>query len=173
MAIKMIDIVFPNGNENDFIKMASRLGYTAICFAYTGEKIKAPGNTAEYNALGKQLNVEIFFAAIAGKSGNYPFSENISLNIAIAEPFQDLRPYFEVKRTDIMLGLEQNQPRDSSHSRNSGLNQVLASLSKSNEISIGFSFAQILDSKGMLKSQILGRIRQNIRLAKLYNILIR
>ena len=36
----LIDIVFPENNEDEFIKIAVKLGYNAICFAYKFDKSK-------------------------------------------------------------------------------------------------------------------------------------
>ena len=34
----MIDIVFPNGNEKEFISLAEKLGFKALCFVYPKKK---------------------------------------------------------------------------------------------------------------------------------------
>lgn len=79
------------------------------------------------------------------------------------------RKIFERKSGIIIYNLEE-QKRDYIHFRNSGLNQVLCKLAKKNNIAIAFNFNLILNSEGMLRSQLLGRMMQNIKLCRKYKI---
>mgnify|MGYP001572249364 FL=1 len=48
--------------------------------------------------------------------------------------------------------------------RNSGFNQVFAKLAKKNNVAIGINLDEIIDAEKKEKSEILARIRQNIKL---------
>ena len=58
----MIDIVFPNNNEKDFIKIAEKIGYKEICFVYSIQKIKSKKQTSKklkikYGILTEEKNI--------------------------------------------------------------------------------------------------------------------
>ena len=55
--------------------------------------------------------------------------------------------------------------RDKSKQREGGFNQVIAKICKKENINIGINFDEIIESGNLFeKSEILGRIRQNIKL---------
>lgn len=80
------------------------------------------------------------------------------------------RKFFEDKNVDIVLSPEKGIEKDSLNSRNSGLNQVLCKFANKNSIAIGFSFNEILHSKNIPNT--LGRMMQNVRLCRKYNVKI-
>jgi len=69
----------------------------------------------------------------------------------------------EKENIDILL-LNQSNRRDFLKQRNSGFNQVLAKLAKKNNVAVGINLDEIINSFGSKKSDILGRISQNIKL---------
>lgn len=140
----MIDIVFPKNDEKEFIQIAEKLGYSSIVFAYQG---KIPN-------LDLKTKVKIY----------------TSRNIRIAKATGDDRHAIEKKNIDLIYGLEEAQKRDFMHHRASGLNQVLCKITKKRKIIIGFSLSSLLDSRGMLRAQLLGRIMQNIRFCRKYKV---
>ena len=54
--------------------------------------------------------------------------------------------------------------KDRQKQRDSGFDHVMAKLAKKNNIVIGINLDEIINSKGKTKAEILGRIRQNIKL---------
>ncbi len=80
------------------------------------------------------------------------------------------RKILEKEKIDILL-LNQKDKKDFAKQRNSGLNQVLAKIAKKNNIKIGINLDEIIDAKN--KSQILARVRQNIKLCNKYKIQIK
>jgi ribonuclease P/MRP protein subunit RPP1 len=78
------------------------------------------------------------------------------------------RAALENRRTDILLGPENERERDFIHFRNSGLNQVLCKLANKNKIAIGFSFSDLMNSD--TKELVLGRIMQNVFLCRKYKV---
>ncbi len=77
---------------------------------------------------------------------------------------------FENKRVGILVGLEKNRERDFMKSRDSGLNQTLCKLANKNKIIIGFSFSDVLNSNGIERSNLLGKMMQNARLCRKYKV---
>ncbi|MAG19933.1 hypothetical protein CL618_00685 [archaeon] len=80
------------------------------------------------------------------------------------------RKNFENKNVDVITGLEKEKRADHMKYRSSGLNHILCKIAKENKISIGFSFNDVLKSKGMLRGQILGRMMQNVRICRKYKV---
>ena len=63
-----------------------------------------------------------------------------------------------------MLLLRQNIRKDFLKQRNSGFNEVMAKLAKKNEVNIGIDFDEIIDSDKKAKSEVIARIRQNVKI---------
>tara|TARA_Y100000310_G_C20651012_1_gene799439 strand:+ start:1417 stop:1908 length:492 start_codon:yes stop_codon:yes gene_type:complete len=76
----------------------------------------------------------------------------------------------ETRKVDVLLSPEKNSKKDFMFFRNSGLNQVLCKLANKNKIAIGFSFSDVLNSKGRGRSKILARMAQNVKLCKKYKV---
>jgi len=60
--------------------------------------------------------------------------------------------------------ISQKNRKDFQKQRNSGLNEIVAKIAKKNNVAIGINFDEIIESKGKTKSEILARIKQNIKL---------
>ena len=74
------------------------------------------------------------------------------------------RKILEKELIDILL-LNQKNRKDFQKQRDSGLNHVLAKLAKKNKIAIGINLDELIEEKNLKKkSEILARIRQNIKL---------
>ena len=73
------------------------------------------------------------------------------------------RKVLEKLEIDILL-LKQSKRKDFQKQRNSGFNQVLAKIAKNKNIAIGIDLDEIINAKGKSKSDILARIKQNIKL---------
>lgn len=80
----------------------------------------------------------------------------------------NLRKIFENDKVDVVVGLESVFKDDNLHYRNSGLNQVLCKLANKNKISVGFSFADVLNGKD--RSKVIGRMIQNVSLCRKYKL---
>ena len=78
------------------------------------------------------------------------------------------RNILENKTVDVLLSPEYGIKKDSLHFRNSGLNQVLCTIAHKNNIAIGFSFSDILNSSQ--RSLVLGRMMQNVRLCRKFKV---
>jgi len=69
----------------------------------------------------------------------------------------------EKENIDILL-LNLSSRKDRMKQRDSGFNHVLARLAKKKNISLGINLDEIINSKPKEKSEILARVRQNIKL---------
>lgn len=79
----------------------------------------------------------------------------------------------EHKKVSALISPEYERKKDYVHYRNSGLNQVLCKIARDNNKFIFINFNDVLLSKGREKALILGRIMQNIKLCKKYNVKLR
>ena len=75
------------------------------------------------------------------------------------------RKIFEIRGINMVVGLELGG-RDRLKQRDSGMNEVIAKLAKSNGIVIGIEVSSIRKLDSLEKGKVLGRIRQNIDLCK-------
>jgi len=154
----MMDIIFPKNNEKEFIKTALKLGYKNICFLYDYKaKIKKI----------KEKNLDIFSGIITGPA---EMKKARNADLIVVKSSEKDRHVFEKAKPDLIFDLELKAKKDFIHHRNSGLNHVLCNLAKKNKILVGFSLSSLLSTKDMLRSQIIGRIKQNIRLCRKYKI---
>tara|TARA_Y100000310_G_scaffold17671_1_gene17435 strand:- start:5076 stop:5531 length:456 start_codon:yes stop_codon:yes gene_type:complete len=73
------------------------------------------------------------------------------------------RKILEKEKVDIFMPLLLNK-KDFQKQRNSGFNHVLAKIAKKNHVSIGINLDEVIMSNGKIKSDVLSRIKQNIKL---------
>ncbi len=149
------DIVFPEGNEAEFISMAEQLGYSGLCFLYKNARNSQQPKTKPdicYGYVNQDKN----------KKSKPAYGLYVSLNP------DNPRHIIEQKLADVVFSLEQNQGHDFIHQRNSGFNHILAKLAEKNNIAVGFSLSLLLPEKS--RPKIMGRMMQNIMLCKKYNV---
>lgn len=158
------DIVFPGGNEKEFLEIAKKLGYKTIIFAYKGID-KMPKSLPE---LMKKSKVKITTAIVAEEKQIQKAKKYASL-VLVKSTGND-RWVLEKSQADIIFGLEAAQKKDFLHHRASGLNQVLCKIASQKGKTIGFDFSTVLNSKGMLRAQIIGRMMQNARFCRKYKV---
>jgi RNase P/RNase MRP subunit p30 len=155
----MIDIVFPEKNEQEFFEMAKKLGYTGLVLVY-------PSLAAAKNAPKAPAGLSVRTAVLAEPAKAFQLrSQGILTFVRCSE--QD-RAVLERGSADALFGAESTMPKDYMHQRGSGLNHVMCELAKKNKVAIGFSFSDILSS--IQRSQLLGRISQNIVLCRKYKV---
>ena len=164
-----IDLVLPKNNEKELIEIAEKLKNPALCFIY---KFK---NRADFskkqekiNKLQEKTKLRLFTGLIAD-SKNINKAKKL-VNLVIYKSTGNDRHAIEKSKANVVFEFETIAARDSMHSRNSGLNQVLCKLANKNNVMMGFSFSTILNIEGMIRSQIIGRMMQNIRLCRKYKV---
>jgi len=154
----MIDFVFPNNNEKEFIKIAEKLEYKTLYFLYSyddyfnkktieSKKIRiCKGILADSRNINKIPKKDKIFVAVPGSMYN--------------------RDIIEKSRANIIFSTETDTRKDFIHHRASGLNHILCRLAHENKVAIGFSLNSILKGKDI----VLGRIMQNIKLCRKYKV---
>jgi RNase P/RNase MRP subunit p30 len=146
------DIVMPNGNEEEFISLAERLGYSCLVFLYASQK--------KTDELQKKTKMKLISGVIA--DARKQIVANDCLFFVKAD--KDARSIFENKTIDVVFGLEATMGKDSFHQRNSGLNHVTALLAFENNIAVAFNLSEIINSDR--REMLIGRIAQNIKLCR-------
>lgn len=146
------DVVFPDGNEEEFIEMAKKLGYGGLFFIYPIEKLK------KNESITKGINIK---KGSISDIKNFQKAKRLT-GFVIVKGSKNDRHVLEKLKPSILFDLESGFQKDFMHHRASGLNQVLCKIAEKNKVAIGFSISS--DSK------ILGRIRQNIRLCRKYKV---
>jgi RNase P/RNase MRP subunit p30 len=130
--------------------MATRLGISGLIFVYpTPQKPKS-------------FDTKVVIKT-AVSSDPRKFRQN---NITIIKSPLDqekIRCLLENEHPHLIYALESSGRTDFLHHRASGLNHILAQIALDKDISIGFSFASLLESN---RHVTLGRMSQNISLAK-------
>jgi len=159
------DFVFPNGNEEEFIELALKLGYSRLCFIYKYSKGKD-----EYNERVKKLQEKTKLKLSYGFLASLKDTNKIKTkNLIFVKGSAKNRFFIEKKKADVLFSLEDGKREDFMHHRASGLNHVLCTLASKNKIAVGFSFNMLLrDRKNLYK--ILGRMMQNIQLCRKYKV---
>jgi RNase P/RNase MRP subunit p30 len=146
--------------------MSLRLGISEICFVYSG--IDGVKRCSE---LSKTPNLKVFSGILCSPTDVVRFKGKVDLTFVDASLFPDaVRQVLEHARPDIVFNLERTGKHDFIHHRASGLNQVHCDLMVKNEISLGVSFSSLKCSSGKERARLLGRVSQNLRLAKKYRL---
>jgi ribonuclease P/MRP protein subunit RPP1 len=154
----MMDIVFPEKNEQEFFEMAKKLGLKELLPVYPSVQPvpKAPAG----------LKVK---TAVLSEPSKARQLRNKGLVVFVHSSDND-RMVLEQGGADVLFGTESTMPKDYMHQRGSGLNHVMCELAKKNNVAVGFSFAKVLETSGSQRAQILGRMMQNIMLCRKYKV---
>jgi RNase P/RNase MRP subunit p30 len=163
------DIVIPQGNENELISMAKRLGYGSILLLYDFDSYINDKKALKVSELGIKIHIGVLtdnrtvFRA-REKLRKYRFQKPF----IAASGSLDLLEVLEQSKANLVFGLENSSRKDFMHQRASGLNHTISKLARDKNIMVGFSLDQILKFND--PSVILGRISQNIRICRKYNV---
>lgn len=148
-----MDVVFPRNNEKEFIELARTLGFDELVFVYQSKAdfFRSASNIKIHNALlcGEKKVQKDFFCFVRNP--------------------EDARFVFEKSGPFCVFDLEL-QLKDFIYHRGSGFNHVMARFAAEKGVHLGFSFRSVLDSSSVQRAQIIGRLKQNIRLARKYKV---
>lgn len=162
----MIDIVTPNNNEEEFIKIAEKLGYKELLFLYNFEEY----TEKQQNRKTANSKIKISHGILANERNiqkiNSKF-KNKNAFVAIKGSMNN-REIIERPYASLIFSLEESGRKDFMHQRGSGLDHILAKSAHDKNVAIGFSLNSLLNSKN--KHIILGRMMQNIRLCRKYKV---
>lgn len=156
----MIDLVFPEKNEQEFIDIAERLGYKSLVLCY---KQKPIPDLKKFNA-----KIKLFTGLLADCKKIQAARKDA--DIVIVHSSEDDRTCLEQFKPDLLFHMETLRPKDFIHQRASGLNHILSGLAVKNEVLIGFNFSTILRAEGQERAKLIGRIKQNIKLCRKYKV---
>lgn len=156
----MIDFVFPKNNEQEFIRLAEHLKFEALCFVYD--------SIVNIHEFQQSTKLKIFSGVICSADKCSRFRGKTDFVLVKSSDSASDRRVFEQGAADILFALESSSTRDFIHHRGSGLNHVSAKLAQQKGVAIGFSFSSILSANSDRRALLLGRISQNIRLARKY-----
>jgi len=158
------DIVFPKENEEEFLEIAGKLGYNSLIFVYE----KSAMISKNISELSKKYKIKIQTALVVEEKQIQKAKKDVS--IVFVKSTGNDRWVFEKSQADVIYGLEAAQRKDFIHHRASGLNQVLCKIASVKGKKIGFDFSTVLNSKGMLRAQIIGRMMQNVKFCRKYKV---
>lgn len=158
-----IDIVFPDGNEAEFISMAERLGYSGLCFVYDDKK-KLSKLKNLVGELQKKTKIKLYVGFLATYK-NLGKAREFSDFVLVSSSQKD-GIIIEKMSFDLLFNQEAQSGKDFIYSKNSGLNHIMCRFASQRKIIIGFSFSMILNSE--TRQQVFGRITQNIKLCRKY-----
>ena len=163
---RMIDIVIPHNNEEEFISIAEKLGYSGLLFLYSPndyldkhQKLKIQNTKIKIHTGIVVDNQEIHKV----KSG----LKNEKAFIVVKSSTND-KEAIEKLKPDVIFSFEGSIKKDFIHQRASGLNHILCKAAKDKGVMIGFSLSSILNVED--KHRILGRMMQNIQLCRKYKV---
>ncbi len=147
---EIMDIVIPNNNEEAFVAMAKQLG-SELLFVYSLQNFKQAKNSGIYCTASQLKQAKKKCPLVFVKA------EGDSRKIAEQKPYA-------------IVGFEILERKDSLHYRRSGIDQVLAKIMAQNKVAYAFSFSDLLNAPHYMQSIILGRMRQNIMIARKYGV---
>jgi len=156
----MIDIVFPNKNEKEFIKIAEKLDYISLCFVYPIKKFKIQKN----EKLKIKSKFKIKYGVLTNEK-NINKAKTLS-NLIFIEAKENTRHIIERNKNIIIFDFEKNNKKDFIHQRRSGLNHIMCNLAVKNNVKVGISFNSLLNSTGQERNISIGRISSNVKLCR-------
>ena len=156
----MYDIVYYNKeNEKEFIELALQLKYNGLVFIHTLK------NFVEVKS--KKLDI---INIILCSAKDVPKARKITHFVLTPSTANDKantdRHTMEKVKPDGMLLFEKSSRRDFMHHRNSSLNHILAKIMHDKKIAYIVDYSMIFSNI----QQTLGRVEQNLMLAKKYKV---
>ncbi|MCX6711225.1 MAG: hypothetical protein NTZ02_04015 [Candidatus Woesearchaeota archaeon] len=165
----MKDIAIPSENEEELIKEARALGYSGIILLYSPKEFEKKSGLISDIA-----NIYQGFSPAAGLLIDSTKAKSLvsyrqlmrKAGFIAARGFSN--QLFEEKGINLIFELEE-QKKDFSTFRNSGLNQVLCGEARKNRMAVGISFSEIAEA-GSRQTEIIARAIQNITLCQKYGV---
>lgn len=162
-----MDIIFPNKNEKKFIEIAEKLYIKELYLIYTYQKNINPIKEL-VESLQQTTKIKLKLGLIA-QPNDISKAKNLCRFVISISSDNDQKTMEKLKPS-LIYDMEYSTQRDPMHLRASGLNQVLCKLACQNDIIIGFSFSSLLNADKQKAAIILGRIKQNLRFCRKYNV---
>lgn len=171
------DFVIPKNNEFKFVKVAKSLGFQKIVFCYlydkkvTRESISLKLEKVKEEMLHEKMSINLGFAILVKDKKDINKAKKITNYVIFNSiPSVDLRAVLDQYKPSIVTNLE-FQKFDFVHHRASGINQVIGKILNSNNTLVSLSIPLLFSTK--YKAEVLGRMSQNIFLARKFNFEIK
>ena len=162
------DIILPRNNEEEFIEIASKLGYKKLYFLYDFDNFNQENTQKKSTSLENHKNIKIETGFIVNqKNINKSFKQS---KLLVVKSSDKDRFFIESKKIRMIYGFEEEHKNDYLHQRASGLNHVICELAKKNNVAVGFSYSSLFDKDGKTTSLLLGKMMQNISLCQKYKV---
>ena len=161
------DVVFPRGNEKEFIEMAGKLDVEGLCLSYAYDG-KASVQEAKSRIAVLQKTTEISLKPLFLAEGREIYRVHDLKEHALAEASDESREIIAKYHPDVVYNLELAERKDFARSRNSGLDKAICQFAAKNGVIVTFSFSSILNSESL--QVLLGRIKQNAKLCRKYGV---
>lgn len=161
----------------DKVKTAERLGWNGICFTLDYNKTEDLKKIPDTPAPIKK-GVEVFYGVELGPGSPQTLQKNARRALDLADfvlvkgGVDDInRTAMELWEVDILCHPEKSAGKDLMKQKNSGLDQVMVKLMAEHGIAVEFNLSEILDTYGMLRSQTIAKMHQNLQLVRKYGAL--
>ena len=163
----MVDF-FIGKQDQKIRKFSKKLGFTKVLFVKEISKLKHIKKEAGYDAFLIKTIKPVVLRRIIDKASNY-----LSMIFVVGTTDEINRIALEHKKVKALVSPEYERKKDFLDYRNSGLNQVLCKIARDNKKIIFFNFRNILLSEKNKRAVILGRLMQNIKLCRKYEVNIK
>lgn len=156
-----MDIVRPDGNEQDLLDMAKTLGISELCllYPYSTDVVKLRKHLALLKGV-YRIGIEVPYS-IKPKEIN-----KLGDVVRVCKADAHARHAIEKKVAHIMYGFEDVERKDSVHFPRSGINQVEAKLMAKNGVVYGVSLQRIIECIAKRDPRVIGRIMHNLMLQR-------
>ena len=149
-----MDLVFPQGNEKEFLEIASKLEINDLVFVYSLDNFKKVDG--------------VKCGVIVDSEKQVDKAKKLSSFVIIKANEDKNRHYLEKSKVDMVFDFEASAKEDFLHSRRGGLNHITARIAHDKGKMVGFSFSSVLNSFN--RPRLLGRVMQNIKLCRKYKV---
>jgi len=169
----MIDIQIPLNNEAKLIEESKRIGIKQVIFLYPFKKKQdLVAQKKKNNSLkGIKISTGILLKPQAvSEISRFPKSLYFEADFIACQSTSEkvIRAIVSQPKIDLLVNPETDTGKDHTHYRYSNVNQVIAKLSKENDLAYGVDFHRLLSLDSRIK--LLGRIMQNIRIFQKYKV---
>ncbi len=154
------DIIVP-GNETEIFSKPERYGYAKYLTVYSSLAKALQSREPFVGVLVHGSNKDMMTQGRKAKEKGF-------LTLTPAQGYEKDKFVIEKTSVDILFDFELVYGNDHLHYRKSGLNQVLCQLAVQHQKTIAFSLHSLLASSR--PEIVLGRLMQNIRFCKKYNV---
>jgi len=165
------------GDPAKKVLSAAYLGWSGICVVQSFDAGYRDFLSA-LGAAGKVSQIEVFAGAMitaekpqeVEKKARAALEAGADIVLVAGGDPEINRAASECWEVDILCHPEKVSGRDLPDQKNSGLDHVMAGYMAERCMAIEINFSELLYSYGMVRSQMMGRMRQNVMLAKKYDV---